>query len=303
MRNIFTLILFSFFFGNGLAQVNAGVPDDIIQCDVNNPGDETEIFDLTQNEAVIINGQSNVVVTYHITSGGALSGINAIPNPENYQNIANPEPIWARLQSTAGQGWSVVSFQLFVPKIPVVASPPDNIFVDEGDGNSEAVFDLTVNEAQMLGGVDPFDFQFNYFTSQADALNNENPISDPEAYTNVTNPQIIYGRYEYFISGCEVEFFEFEIQTDGALGLEEALLGQVALYPNPTSDELFLVFPHELSEVTLQVYNPLGVLIMDRRISNTQISIPVDISSLALGTYFIKFMSEGQSEVKSFIKK
>ncbi|NND62325.1 MAG: T9SS type A sorting domain-containing protein [Flavobacteriaceae bacterium] len=301
MKSIYTILLL-ICFGNIVAQVEAGVPDDLVQCDVNNPGDETEVFDLTQNEAQIINGQSNVVVTYHLTSGGALSGINALPNPENYQNIANPEPIWARLQSTAGQGWSVTSFQIFVPKIPVIDTPPDDIFIDEGDGNSEAVFDLTVNEAQMLGGVDPFDFMFTYFTSTSDAENNVNAITDPENYTNLTNPQIIYGRYEYVVTGCEVELFQFEIQTDGALGLDDLKSNKLKVAPNPASERVMVSGINKASSYTLEVYDLSGRLIFTE-FSQNESQIELDVSTLVPAVYFIKISDRNTKQFARFVRK
>lgn len=302
MRTILTLFLLTLICGSTRAQVEAGVPDDLVACDVNNPGDETEVFDLTTNEEQIINGQTDVVVTYHITSGAALGGINAIPNPESYQNISNPEPIWARLQSTAGQGWSVVSFQLFVPKIPVVATPPDNLFIDEGDGNAEAVFDLTVNQSQMLGGADPFEFQFSYFTSLADAESNENPIADPEAYTNVTNPQTIFGRYEYFITGCNLELFHFEIQTDGALGLTDNQTRKLVLWPNPATHGLTISGLDRGVNYSVQLLDISGRLISQSYSANQE-SLQLDVADLAPAVYLLRVAHGKQVLTSRFIRR
>jgi len=303
LRQSFLMLVISFaFFGTGYAQIEAGVPDDLVQCDVNNPGDETELFDLTTNEVQIINGNSNVVVTYHITSGAALSGINALPNPESYQNIANPEPIWARLQSTAGQGWSVVSFQLFVPKIPVIAVAPDNIFIDEGDGNAEADFDLTINEDQMLGGVDPFDFQFSYFTTATDASNNENPIGDPEQYTNQTNPQTIYGRYEYVITGCEVELFDFEIQTDGALGLLDNAFDSIALWPNPADHLISISGLYQGFDYVVEVLDVSGRIVTTKQSANNE-SLQLDVSTLAPAVYIIRVVYGKHARSLMFVRR
>lgn len=284
------------------AQVEAGVPDDLFLCDVNNPGDESEVFDLTTNEAQIINGQSNVVVTYHLTSGAALSGILALANPESYQNISNPEPIWARLQSTAGQGWSVTSFQIFVAKIPVIETQPDDIFIDEGDGNAEAEFDLTVNEAQMLGSADPFDFQFHYFTTAIDAQNNENPIVNPEAYVNQTNPQTIYGRYDYFMTGCEAELFDFEIQTDGALGITDNRLDRLVLAPNPTANSLTLSGLDQTMDYSVELFDLSGRII-NRLSSQKRPSIQLDLSNYAPALYLVRVVEGTKTWTRQIVRR
>lgn len=284
------------------AQVEAGVPDDLFLCDVNNPGDEFEVFDLTTNEAQIINGQSNVVVTYHLTSGAALSGILALANPESYQNISNPEPIWARLQSTAGQGWSVTSFQIFVAKIPVIETQPDDIFIDEGDGNAEAEFDLTVNEAQMLGSADPFDFQFHYFTTAIDAQNNENPIVDPEAYVNQTNPQTIYGRYDYFMTGCEAELFDFEIQTDGALGITDNRLDRLVMAPNPTSNSVSLSGLDQTKDYSVELFDLSGRII-NRFSSQNRSSIQLDLSNYVPAIYILRVVEGTKTWTRQIVRR
>lgn len=285
------------------AQVDAGVPDDLFECDLNNPGDETEVFDLTETEEQIINGQSNVVVTYHLTSGGALSNINAISNPETYTNIANPEPIFARLQSTAGQGWSVTSFQLIVPKIPVIAEAPDDLFIDDGDGDSFAEFDLTINEAQMLGSADPFDFQFSYFTSMENASNNVNAIADPESYTNITNPQQIYGRYEPLSGLCELELFSFEIQADGPLGTDDFIAEKLMVYPNPASNIVTVKLPVEVQNTLIELFDIDGKLLTTNNYSLGNHKLSLDVSNFARGLYFVKLSNNNQRFTQKLILK
>lgn len=302
MKAKMTLFCLSILSGIVHAQVEAGVPDDLFLCDVNNPGDETEVFDLTTNEAQIINGQSNVVVTYHLTSGAALSGTPSLANPESYQSISNPEPIWARLQSTAGQGWSVTSFQIFVAKIPAIETQPDAIFIDEGDGNAEAEFDLTVNEAQMLGSADPFDFQFHYFTTASDAQSNENSIEDPEAYVNQTNPETIYGRYDYIMTGCDVELFDFEIQTDGPLGITDSRLNQLVLAPNPFDDHLSILPAEPLSEVSIRLLDLNGRVLLTQQIDSIEQIMQISMPSLTAGIYWLELSTGGQSTIKKVLK-
>ncbi|MFC4739794.1 hypothetical protein ACFO3U_07270, partial [Flavobacterium ponti] len=50
------------------------VPEDITMslCDVNNPGDQIECFDLNSQIPTIVNGQTNMVVTFHFSQADAI---------------------------------------------------------------------------------------------------------------------------------------------------------------------------------------------------------------------------------------
>jgi gliding motility-associated-like protein len=64
-----------------------------------------------------------------------------------------------------------------------------------------AVFDLTDNESLLLGPLGP-DYTFAYFLTQEDADNNENAITNPTEYTNISNPQTIYVRIIPNVGDC-----------------------------------------------------------------------------------------------------
>ena len=288
MKKTLLFAIFGLISANLLSQVIANPPDPIILCDVNNPGDETEIFDLTIREAQIINGQSDVVVTYHETSGDALSGTNPISNSTAYQNIYNPQIIFVRLQSTAGQGWNVTTLELIVVLIPFVAQYPDDIFIDEGDGDGFAVFDLRVNEAQVLGSQDPFLFQISYYELLNDAINNTNPIADPGMYTNITNPQVIYARLAPNQDQCDFEVYDFEISTDGVLAVSDLDMESIILFPNPSSNLINLQSSILTSEVSINIYNTNGTTILSEKRTAQDGTLSINITSFSEGIYIVK---------------
>ena len=45
-------------------------PSPLELCDVNNPGDEMEPFDLESKTFEISGGDANIIITYHLTQGG-----------------------------------------------------------------------------------------------------------------------------------------------------------------------------------------------------------------------------------------
>lgn len=77
---------------------------------------------------------------------------------------------------------------------PAIATPDDLLVCDEKGQFAE--FDLTSQIPTILDGLDPDDFNISFHLSQSDADNNVNPIANPSAYTNTSNPETIYTRVE-----------------------------------------------------------------------------------------------------------
>ncbi|WP_281766434.1 choice-of-anchor L domain-containing protein, partial [Neptunitalea lumnitzerae] len=104
--------------------VFAGQPDDIEACDdISNDGYAE--FDLTTQDAAVIDGATDVVVTYYEDETDALNGVNAIPTPEAYTNTdASLETIYARLESTVSACPDVVAFDLIIHNSPILDFAP-----------------------------------------------------------------------------------------------------------------------------------------------------------------------------------
>ena len=65
---------------------------DLELCDVVG----TEIFDLTE---ATMNIDPENSISYHNTEADAQNDVNPIPDPQNYQNVSNPETIWVRVSN------------------------------------------------------------------------------------------------------------------------------------------------------------------------------------------------------------
>ena len=68
--------------------------------------------------------------------------------------------------------------------LEAIENPPIDLFACDENNDGFATFDLTVNNAIVLGSQNPADFQITYHLTQADAANNTNPIPNPNAYTS-----------------------------------------------------------------------------------------------------------------------
>ncbi len=76
---------------------------------------------------------------------------------------------------------------------PSLQQPEDLTACETGNGTNEGIFDFS-GYAESLKN-NPTDI-ITFHTSQADAIDNENAIDNPENYTSNTNPQTIYVRLE-----------------------------------------------------------------------------------------------------------
>lgn len=77
----------------------------------------------------------------------------------------------------------------------------------------------------------------------------------------------------------------------------------IQIYPNPTSDLLFITLETELEKGTIVIYDLNGKIVLTSK-DNTGTTIQLSISSLAKGNYIVKGVyNNGQTFTSKFIKK
>ena len=270
--------------------------DDLILVDED--GNGIEIFDLTIRETQILNGQV-ATITYHETEADATTNINVIVNPTSYINITNPQTIYYRLENVSFC-YSVGNFTLILVDA-LIDEEPDDIFIDEGDNDGSAIFDLTINEAQMLGSQNPAIALFTYHTSFEDSDNGVNAIATPTAHQNVLNPQTIYVRLTNDNTGFYV-LTSFEIETDEILGIEDDFIATLSIFPNPSTGTINIQSNLLTETVGLTIYNLQGQQLFSENKTPNNGTVQMDVSNLVKGIYFVKITSEGTSILKKIIK-
>ncbi|WP_299890604.1 T9SS type A sorting domain-containing protein [uncultured Lacinutrix sp.] len=194
-----------------LPNPSPGNPDDLIVCSNSN----NEIFDLTQNELIIFNGEVGNTISYYTSQADAITATNAIVNPTFYNNTSSPETIYVRLENNMSGCFSLVNFDIVVNLSPEVV-PVDDYIICELFADGVAVFDLESKTPEILSLVDPFntgDFSVTYYETQVDADNAINAIFGP--YTNVSNPQTIYVNVTT-TAGCDTSAMNFNIEVQEA---------------------------------------------------------------------------------------
>ncbi|WP_422108029.1 T9SS type B sorting domain-containing protein [Winogradskyella sp.] len=187
---------------------------DLVLCDDTNTGDGREVFDLTENEVLLLNGEAGVTPSYHETAEDADTGDNAIADPTQYTNTDIPEQaIYVRVTNDVTGCYTVVDFAVRVDPLPEVVAVTDFIQC-ELNTDGFAGFDLTVKDAEVLNGQDPGVFEVSYHESLADAESGMNALVSP--YTNIMNPQEIYVTITNNVTGCSISTQRFDLRVDEA---------------------------------------------------------------------------------------
>lgn len=279
-------------------QPTADLLDPFIVCSDNG----TAIFDLTINVPPIIGSQdpAEINVGFYTSLSDAVNEINTILDPQAY--FSSGETIWYRSENLVSGCFRVGSFELEVETgCPIIDTEPENIFIDEGDGDGLAIFDLTIYESQMLGSQDPLVFLFSYYTAIEDAIAFTNAIATPVAYQNISNPQTIYVRLTNDNTGTFV-LTSFQIETDGVLGLLDPEALSFSLAPIPAASNIVVSGLDVNLAYQLELFDMQGRGIRMLQIQNTS-QVILGMEDLAAGMYFIKLISEEKSNSKRVIKQ
>jgi gliding motility-associated-like protein len=171
-----------------------GAALDLNQCDNDGIDDFSTKFDLTKNTTKIIGLQDDVIVTYHIEQNDALTNINPIINTTQYINTSNPQNIFARITNTLTGCFNTSDFKITVNdliKFPVTEFSICDDATDGSDSNGQSFFDLNAVSSHIFGNQNTDTFTIKYYSSENDANNDSNPLTQ-FFYNTIPNLQSIY---------------------------------------------------------------------------------------------------------------
>ena len=117
--------------------------------------------------------------------------------------------------------------------------------------------------------------------------NDENLISGTYTY----NVRPVYEDHNGATSTQEVTFCE---------GVEDILVPNVTIYPNPANDKVYIETEAEIEEIV--VYDVYGRIQNLRNSETQQLSNSVDVADLNSGIYFVKVKTENGNVVKRIVK-
>ncbi|WP_461589479.1 choice-of-anchor L domain-containing protein [Winogradskyella sp.] len=168
-------------------------PQPIFECDSNYDG--ITVFDLTTTENDLFQSDAtNEVITYFESITDLESDTNPITNPESYTNLSNPQTVYIRVTNTVGNCSRYVPLELNAYLPPVV----NDIQIFDACENDNGSVDLTsINN--VLVDTD-YNVLFSYYTTQNDALLNQNVLDTNYLYTSTI--ETLYARVEFSTTHC-----------------------------------------------------------------------------------------------------
>ncbi|WP_338733393.1 T9SS type B sorting domain-containing protein [Mangrovimonas cancribranchiae] len=240
-------------------QIIAYTPENMFACD-DASNDGVEVFNLTNQENAIINGQSgDYIISYYSTETDAILSENAISN--TYQNTSSSETIFARIEKdTNANCFDVTSFEIAVLEYPEIIMPDS--------------YNICTNETVILRAP----IGFNSYSWSTGETTKDIIVTQPGDYTVIvtkvfnTNPitECESSKTIQVIESDEAIFETFEIQdwTDNSnsiavfvtgLGDYEYSLDNIVYQDNPV---FYNLEPGEYS-VFIRDKNGCGVIYED----------------------------------------
>nr|MCH9660115.1 T9SS type A sorting domain-containing protein [Bacteroidota bacterium] len=193
-------------------------PTPLTVCDAD--ADGFSEFDLTSKDAEIANGEPDLIISYYETLEDAEVGdpANALFSP--YVNIVPfGQVVYARVSNELIFNLPcsrIVELELMVANLP--EEPSDDfvnpIIVVDSDGNGFETFNLTINDAAVLGTQDPAELFLEYYVSEIDAQTSQNPIAAPISF--ISSGQTIWVKLENLNTGC-ARITPFELVVQGLI--------------------------------------------------------------------------------------
>ena len=158
-------------------------------CDNATDGSDTNgqtTFVLSTKDTEILNGQTGVVVTYHLTENDAKADTNAITSYTGPDRI-----IYARLENSTTTCYNTTSFNVVVTPLPIV---DNDITLKQCDNDTDAISDFNLTEANSVISTQT-NLTFSYFISEGNAQNNIGRIPNETSYTSPNNG-VVWARIE-----------------------------------------------------------------------------------------------------------
>ncbi len=162
-------------------------------CDIDLDGFAT--FDLTTIIDDVLQGTTNVMVTYHDNQEEASLGLNPIFDPTNYTNTtANKETIFIRVENNTTGCAAITTIEIHTNVLLTGTSIGDFSACDEDNDNVEtfnldAIEDLITEEAEIILN---YSIALAFYESEEDRDNQVNPLDANLPYNPLSNPQEIF---------------------------------------------------------------------------------------------------------------
>jgi len=226
------------------------IPQNQTVFDFNNDNAETfEVYSLTPEILGLLNPADYDVKFYNDADFQSF-----IPNGAGLSTYyINNQTTYVKVTENANQNnFATTSFNILLIPTPVIGQA-QNIFQMDIPFDGAGVFDLTTQSASVLSGLT--DVTLKYYPNAEDANASINEITNPSAYTNVTNPQYVSMKVINPITGAyslaSVMIVLTSVETVNVP--DSALLSKLLRYD--TNSDGILQVSEALSVTNLDVWN------------------------------------------------
>ncbi|WP_298425340.1 T9SS type B sorting domain-containing protein [uncultured Kordia sp.] len=170
---------------NAAAVANFVTP--LSSCDDDSDGLAT--FNTSTIEALVLNGQTGMNVTYTDENGNTL--MSPLPNPFTTASQTITVKVENLLNTIC---FDETTIDFIVYETPTAFPVADDIVCDDVSNDGEAIFIFSNYTSQVLNGQSNSDFEVFYFENMTDAENNNNSL--PTNYTLNAGAKTIYARIQ-----------------------------------------------------------------------------------------------------------
>tara|TARA_R110002049_G_scaffold139652_1_gene300382 strand:- start:281 stop:5089 length:4809 start_codon:yes stop_codon:yes gene_type:complete len=163
-------------------------PHFIDACDSDHDG--YAFFDLTSIIPEILEGLTDVTVTFHESAADASTGDNPIINDTNYENlIADQQIVFVRVANNNSGCASIVPVEIHTNLLLTGTVIEDVTLCDIGNNDVEE-FDFVNISETIINELE--DVTVEFYETENDRDNGNNAINTLLPYENTSNPQTIY---------------------------------------------------------------------------------------------------------------
>lgn len=146
-------------------------------------------FDTSSIEQDLLNGQTDVQITYTDASGASLP--SPLPNPF----VTTSQVITATVTNPVNSlCFATRDISFIVHEFPEAFAPEDDIVCDDFGNDGFEFFDLTQYDTEVLNGQNSNIFQVRYFNSNQDAIQGNGEL--PSSYRCDSSEETIHARIE-----------------------------------------------------------------------------------------------------------
>lgn len=171
---------------------NPSINPEVVQLDAcEQDGDGFDTFDLTQEIDDILQGLTNVTVTYHESQDDANNGVNPIANPTSYDNIdQDVQTVFVRVEDDVTGCASVVPMELHTFLLETGTNITDFYECDDASNDGIVDFDLYHIGLEIINDLENVTIEF--YETETDQTNATNAINQSIPYTINASPTLLY---------------------------------------------------------------------------------------------------------------